>query len=75
MAIFSKDFLQAWTVGLNLVVSICVGLAIGYFLDKYLGTAPWMMVVFFFLGLIAGFRELWKLAKKQQENGSDKDDK
>lgn len=74
MGMFSKDFLQAWTVGLNLVVSICVGLAIGYYLDRYFGTAPWLLIIFFFIGLFAGFRELWKLAKKQA-NGSDKQDK
>ncbi len=71
--IFSKQFLQAWTVGLNLVFSIFIGFGIGYWLDGFFNTSPWLTLIFFVLGLIAGFRELFRLAKKQ-DNGSDKKD-
>lgn len=73
MALFSKDFLQAWTVGLNLVLSTFIGLAIGYGLDSLFHTAPWLTIIFLLLGIIAGFRELWRLARKE-DNGSDKKD-
>ncbi len=74
MGLFSKDFLQAWTVGLNLVLSTFVGLAMGYGLDRLFNTSPWLTIIFLFLGIIAGFRELFRLAKKQ-DNGSDKEPK
>lgn len=75
MAIFSRDFLQAWTVGLNLVFSTFIGLAIGYFLDKlFKVTAPWLTIVFLVLGIVAGFRELWRFAKREG-NGANKEDK
>jgi len=32
------------------------------------------MIIFFFLGIVAGFRELWRLARRE-DNGSDKKDK
>ncbi|MEW6108559.1 MAG: AtpZ/AtpI family protein [Nitrospirota bacterium] len=71
--IFSKDFLQAWTVGLNMVLATFVGLGIGYWLDSIFDTSPWLTLIFLFLGIIAGFRELFKMARKQ-DNESDKKD-
>ncbi len=73
--LFSKDFLQAWTVGLNLVFATFIGLAIGYFLDKLFNTSPWLTIIFLILGIVAGFRELWRLAAKEDKSGTDKDDK
>lgn len=63
--LFSKHFMMAWTVGLNLVFSTFIGLAIGYWLDKVFGTSPWLTIIFLVLGIIAGFRELFKMAKKE----------
>jgi ATP synthase protein I len=62
--LFSKQFLQAWTVGLNLVLSTFVGLAIGILLDKLFDTSPWLTIIFLILGIIAGFRELFRMSKK-----------
>jgi len=41
-------------IGVDLVASVMVSVAIGYFLDRWLGTKPWLMIVFFFLGALAG---------------------
>ena len=57
-------------VGINLVLSTFVGLAIGYWLDKYFHTSPWFTIIFLILGIITGFRELLRIAKKQ-DNGPD----
>jgi ATP synthase protein I len=69
-----RQLLQASTVGLNLVLSTFVGLAIGYGLDKFFNSSPWLTIIFLILGIIAGFRELVRIAKKQ-DNGSDTEDK
>lgn len=68
---FFRQLLQASTVGLNLVLSTFVGLAIGYGLDSLFHSSPWLTIIFLILGIIAGFRELLRIAKKQ-DNGSDK---
>ncbi len=74
MKLYSKDYLKAWTVGLNLVFSTFIGLAIGYFLDKlFKVTFPWLTIVFLILGIISGFRDLVRMAKRQ-DNGPDKTD-
>ncbi|MBA3454326.1 MAG: AtpZ/AtpI family protein [Deltaproteobacteria bacterium] len=50
------DALSASSVGLELGISVILGLLFGWWLDKQLGTAPWMMLLFLVFGLIAGFR-------------------
>lgn len=67
-----KQLLQASTVGLNLVIATAVGLAIGYFLDKAFGTRPYLTIIFLILGIIAGFRELFRLAR--ESSGSEGND-
>lgn len=58
-----RQLLLASAVGLQLVIAIFVGFAIGYGLDSLLGTRflKWIFLIF---GIIAGFRELFKFAKR-----------
>ena len=65
-----KQLLNASTVGIHLVLSTFVGFGMGYFLDRFLGTSPWLTGIFLILGIVAGFRELLRVARRQ--NGSDK---
>ncbi len=46
------------SLGLMLPSSIAVGLAIGYVLDKLLGTWPWLLAIFTVLGVVSGFVSL-----------------
>ncbi len=52
------------SIGLHLVSGIIVGTFIGYMLDKYFNSSPWLTIIFFFLGIIAGFYNMYKDAKK-----------
>lgn len=61
-----KQLLEASSVGIHLVVSTFVGLAIGYGLDKLFGTSPYLTVIFLLIGIIAGFMELLRVARKQE---------
>jgi len=54
---------RASLVGVHLVATTFVGFAIGHYLDKFLGTRPWLTLIFLFIGIGAGFRELFKYAK------------
>ena len=51
---------QAMRVGLELVSGLAVGVGIGWLLDEWLGTRPWLMVVFFFLGAGAGMLNVYR---------------
>jgi ATP synthase protein I len=49
-------------VGLTLVISTVLGLWGGYALDRWLGSAPWLMLVGLVLGIASGFVNLFRAA-------------
>jgi len=49
-------------LGLELAIAVILGLAIGYYLDKWLGTGPWMTVIWMAIGFAAGLRSLFRAA-------------
>jgi ATP synthase protein I len=49
-------------VGLTLVISTVLGLWGGYVLDRWLGSAPWLMLVGLLLGIVSGFVNLFRAA-------------
>ena len=50
----------AMRIGTELVAAIAVGIGVGYALDLWLGTKPWLMVLFFFLGSAAGMLNVYR---------------
>ncbi len=66
------DALGASSVGLELGISVILGLLFGWWLDKQLGTAPWMMLLFLVFGLIAGFRGMMR-AVSRAERAAERD--
>jgi ATP synthase protein I len=48
------------TVGLSFVLSIVIGAALGWYLDKSFGTAPWMFFLFFAIGVAAGVLNVYR---------------
>ncbi len=50
----------AFRVGVELVSALAIGVAIGWLLDQWLGTRPWLMVVFFFIGAAAGMLNVYR---------------
>jgi len=58
------DLLWLSTLGINLVLAGAAGIAIGYFLDKWLKTQPVMTILFFCIGTFAGFRQIYKEMQK-----------
>jgi ATP synthase protein I len=55
-------------VGLEMGFSVAIGVAIGYFLDRYFHTGPWLLLIFLILGVVAGFRGLYSLMKDLDKN-------
>ncbi|HUT08378.1 MAG TPA: AtpZ/AtpI family protein [Candidatus Latescibacteria bacterium] len=56
------------SLGLILPSSIAVGLFIGYFLDRWLGTAPWLLLSFTVLGIVSGLLSLLQALKKEMKD-------
>ena len=49
-------------VGLSFVFAVIIGAALGYVLDRWLGSAPWLMLVGLLLGIASGFVNLFRAA-------------
>ena len=54
---------DASIVGIALVVATLLGLAAGYWLDRWLGTSGWLTMIGFAVGVIAGFVNLFRSTK------------
>ena len=54
----------AYAAALTLFVSVATLCGVGWLLDRWLGTRPWLMVVGLVLGAVAGFYEFFRLTSK-----------
>ena len=57
----------AFKLSTELVSAVAVGTIIGFILDKTFGTKPWLILIFFFIGVITGITNVIKSAKKMQK--------
>ena len=57
----------AFKLSTDLVSAVAVGTIIGFILDKTFGTKPWLILIFFFVGVVAGIMNVIKSAKKMQK--------
>ena len=57
----------AFKMSTELVAAVAVGTIIGFILDNWFGTKPWLILLFFFLGVITGILNVIKSAKKMQK--------
>ncbi len=68
----SLSFLSS--IGISMVASSFIGLFIGYSLDKWLGTSPWMTLFWLFIGIASGFRNIFILTRRAlREQDQDQD--
>ena len=58
---------NAFKLSTELVSAVAVGTIIGFILDKTFGTKPWLILIFFFVGVIAGILNVIKSAKNMQK--------
>ena len=63
------------SLGVELGVAVVVGFGLGYWLDRKLGTQPWLMVAGLLLGAVAGMKSLIQAARKATLGTERKDDK
>ena len=57
----------AFKLSTELVAAVAVGTIIGFILDKTFGTKPWLILIFFFVGVVAGITNVIKSAKNMQK--------
>ena len=57
----------AFKMSAELISAVAVGTIIGFILDNWFGTKPWLILIFFFVGVAAGILNVVKTAKKMQK--------
>ncbi len=65
--------LDASSIGLELGISVVLGLVGGYYADRALGSTPWLMLLGLALGLFAGFRGVLRYVAKADRSAARND--
>jgi ATP synthase protein I len=58
---------SAFKLGTELVSAVVVGTIIGFILDSWFDTKPWLIIIFFFLGAAAGMLNVIRTANRMQK--------
>lgn len=61
-----KALAELSTVGITLVLATVIGLAAGYYADRWLGTSPWLLLLGLLLGIAAGFVSLFRTVRSSE---------
>ena len=62
----SSNLGAAFKMSTEMVAAVVVGTIIGFILDNWFGTKPWLILIFFFVGVVAGILNVIKSAKDMQ---------
>ncbi len=64
-----KKFLKSLgvlsSIGVSVVLAILIGVLIGLKLDEWFGTKPWFFFIFLFIGIVAGFRNIFIIVSRE----------
>ena len=63
-----SSFGKAFQLSTELVSAVLVATIIGFILDNWFDTKPWLIIIFFFIGVAAGIINVVKSAKKMQKD-------
>jgi ATP synthase protein I len=68
-----KSLLSYSSLGIEMGLCVAIGIGIGYYLDKYFKTSPYLTIVFMIFGIIASMKVIYTLMKKlEKENERNK---
>ena len=56
--------------GVEVVSALAVGVVIGLLLDRWLGTGPWLLILFFAVGSAAGVLNVYRLVNPRRPRGT-----
>ncbi len=62
----SSNIGVAFKLSTEMVAAVIVGTIIGFILDNWFGTKPWLILIFFFVGVIAGILNVIRSAKNME---------
>ena len=59
---------MALKLSTEMVAAVLVGTIIGFILDSWFDSKPWLIIIFFFVGVAAGMTNVFRSAKLMQKN-------
>ncbi|MDU0457173.1 MAG: AtpZ/AtpI family protein [Geobacteraceae bacterium] len=59
------------SMGISVVLAIGIGVWFGLALDRWLGTKPWFFYIFLFIGIAAGFKNVYVIAGREIRRNDD----
>ena len=61
------------SMGISVVLAIAIGVWFGLFLDSRIGTKPWFFYIFLFIGIAAGYKNVYVIAGREIRKSDDND--
>ena len=61
------------SMGISVVLAIAIGVWFGLTLDRWFGTKPWFFYIFLFIGIAAGFKNVYVIAGREIRKSDDSD--
>lgn len=61
------------SMGISVVLAIAIGVWFGLTLDRWLDTGPWFFYIFLFIGIGAGFKNVYVIAGREIRKSDDND--
>ena len=62
------------SMGISVALAIAIGVYMGLTLDKWFGTKPWFFFIFLFIGIAAGFRNIYVISAREIKKDADSKD-
>ncbi len=72
-----RDLLQSLatvsSMGISVVLAIAIGVWFGLTLDRWFGTKPWFFYIFMFIGIAAGYKNVYVIAGRELRKSDESD--
>jgi ATP synthase protein I len=63
-----RSLISFSSLGLEMGLSVAIGIGMGYFLDSYFKTSPYLTILFMLFGIVAAFKTIYMLLKKVKKD-------
>ena len=70
-----RSLISYSSLGLEMGLSVAIGIGIGYFLDAYFKTSPYLTIIFMLFGVAAAFKTIFILMRKIEREDKRNHDK
>jgi ATP synthase protein I len=63
-----RSLLSYSSLGIEMGLSVAIGIGMGYYLDRFFKTAPYLTIIFMILGIVAAMKTIYTLLRKIQKD-------